>query len=98
MSQPQMKLSLANLEFLDLPNLLINIWEYNDETYKNCLVCKQYEAWCIQLVKTQWQNNYMDFDFVIDNIKQQNRKLFDFGKISNQDRAKFYRLTWKNRF
>ena len=40
----------------------------------------------------------MDFDFVIDNIKQQNRKLFDFGKISNQDGAKFYRLIWKNRF
>ena len=93
-----MKLSLANFEFLDLPNLVINIWEYNDETHKNCLVFKQYEAWCIQLVKTQWQNNYMDFDFVIDNIKQQKRKLSDFGKISNQDRAKFYRLIWKNRF
>ena len=53
MSQPQIKLSLANFEFLDLPNLLINIWEYNDETHKNCLVCKRYEAWCIQLVKTQ---------------------------------------------
>ena len=43
MSQPQMKLSLANFEFQDLPNLLINIWEYNDETHKNCSVCKQYD-------------------------------------------------------
>ena len=63
MSQPQMKLSLTNFEFLDLPNLLINIWEYNNETHKNCPVCKQYKEWCIKVAKPQWQNDYMDFDF-----------------------------------
>ena len=51
MSQPQMKLSLANFEFQDLPNLLIIIWEYNDETNKNCSVCKQYDEWCIKVGK-----------------------------------------------
>ena len=59
---------------------------------------KQYEEWCIQVTKTQWQNNYIDFDYVIENIKNQNRKLFDFGKISSADRARIYRLIWKNRF
>ena len=78
MSQPQMKLSLANFEFLDLLSLLINIWECTDETHKNCHVGKQYQEWSIKVAKTQWQNNYMDFDFVIANIRKQNRKLFDF--------------------
>ena len=93
-----MKLSLAKSEFLDQPNLLINIWEYNDERHKNCPVSKQYKEWSIKVVKTQWQNNYMDFDFVIDNIRKQNRKLFDFGRISSGNRSKIYRLIWKNRF
>ena len=93
-----MKLSLAKFEFLDQPNLLINIWEYNDERHKNCPACKQYKEWSIKVVKTQWQNNYMDFDFVIDNIRKQNRKLFDFGRISSGNRSKIYRLIWKNRF
>ena len=75
-----MKLSLANFEFLDLLSLLINIWERNDETHKNCPVCKQYQEWSIKVAKTQWQNNYMDFDFVIANIRKQNRKLFDFDQ------------------
>ena len=61
MSQPQMKLSLANFEFLDLPNLLINIWEYNDETHKNCPVCKQYEEWSIKVAKTQWPKQLYGF-------------------------------------
>ena len=98
MSQPQMKLSLANFEFLDLPNVLINIWEYHDLTHKNCPVCKQYKEWCIKVAKTQWQNDYMDFDFVIENIRKQNRKLFGFERISSENRSKMYRLIWKNRF
>ena len=40
----------------------------------------------------------MDFDYVIENIKNQNTKLFDFDKISSANRARFYRLIWKNRF
>ena len=26
---------------LDIPNLLINIWEYNDDDHKNCAICDQ---------------------------------------------------------
>ena len=31
-----MKLSKATFELLDLPNLLINIWDYNDQTHVIC--------------------------------------------------------------
>ena len=92
-----LKFSSVTFSRLDLPNLLINIWEYNDERHKNCPICKQYKEWCIQVVKTQWQNSYIDFDYFIENIKNQNR-LFDFGKISSADRARIYGLIWKNRF
>ena len=44
-------LSKQNFEHLDLPNLLINIWSYNDESHRNCLVCKQYERWFIEVAK-----------------------------------------------
>ena len=93
-----MKLSKANFELLDLPNLLINIWDYNDQTHANCPICTQYEKWCIEVVKTYWQSEFFDFNYVISNIRQQNKKLFNFGKISSADRSMIYRLIWKNRF
>ena len=48
-----LKFSSVTFSRLDLPNFLINIWEYNDERHKNCPICKQYKEWCIQVVKTQ---------------------------------------------
>ena len=35
---------------LDLPNLLINIWEYNHEKHNvvNCAICRKCEEWCIE--------------------------------------------------
>ena len=47
-----MKLSKANFDLLDLQNLLINIWNCNDQTHANYPICKQYEKWCIEAVKT----------------------------------------------
>ena len=47
----KLPLSKQNSERLDIPNLLINIWSYNDEFHRNCLVCKQYERWCIEVAK-----------------------------------------------
>ena len=47
----KLPLSKQNFEYLDIPNLLINIWSYNDEFHQNCSVCKQYERWCIEVAK-----------------------------------------------
>ena len=47
-------LSQKKFEHLDIPNLLINIWSYNDESHRNCSVCKQYERWCIEVAKKKW--------------------------------------------
>ena len=93
-----MKLSKPNFELLDLPNLLINIWDYNDQMHANFPLCKQYEKWCTEVAKRHWQSGFFDFDYVISNIRQQNKKVFNFDKISSADRSMIYRLIWKNRF
>ena len=63
MNIADLKLSSNSFRQLDLPNLLINIWDY---AYKpNCPICKQYRKWCITAAKEQWGNLFIDFDFVI---------------------------------
>ena len=47
----KLPLSKQNFEHLDIPNLLINIWSYNDKSHRNCSVCKQCEPWCIEVAK-----------------------------------------------
>ena len=39
----KLPLSKQKFEHLDISNLLINIWSYNDQSHRNCSVCKQYE-------------------------------------------------------
>ena len=50
----KLPLSKQNFEHLDIPNLLINIRSYNDESRGNCSVCKQHELWCIEVAKKKW--------------------------------------------
>ena len=47
----KLPLSKQNFEHLDIPNLLINIWSYNDDSHRNCSVCKQHGRWCIEVAK-----------------------------------------------
>ena len=53
---PNLRLSKENFEHLDIPNLLTNIWEYNDESHNNhtdCSIRKQYGQWCIEVAKSK---------------------------------------------
>ena len=95
---PNLRLSKENFEHLDIPNLLTNIWEYNDESHNNhtdCSICKQYEQWCIEVAKSKWQDEFKSFAFVIAQIRTQNKKVFDFGKVSSADRNMIYYRIWK---
>ena len=86
MSATDLKFSLNSFRQLDLPNLLINIWDYADRP--DDPICKQYQKWCITAAKEQWQDTFIDFDFVITALKKQNRNWYDFGKISSDERNK----------
>ena len=93
-----MKFSLEAFSPLDLPEFSINIWEYHDEKYKNCSICRQYQKWCIEAGECKWKDIYMDFDYVIENIRIENKKLFSFGKFPSANRENICRLIWKFRF
>ena len=82
------KFLVESFRQLDLPNLLINIWSYANKPV--CPMCNQYQKYCIQAAKEQWLSSFIDLDFVIQNLKRQNKRFFDFGKISSQDRNSIY--------
>ena len=88
MNIADLKFSLNSFRQLDLPNLLINIWDYADKP--NCPICKQYQKWCITAANEQWEKDIIDFDFVINTLKKQNKHWFDFGKISSENRNQIY--------
>ena len=96
-----MKLSKENFEHLHIPNLLINIWEYNDESHNNhtdCCSCKQYEQRSIEVIevaKSKWQDEFKIFTFAIALMRKQNKKFFDFGKVNSADRNIIYHKIWK---
>ena len=49
------------------------------------------------VAKELWMPEFLDFDYVLSNLRQQNRKHFNFGKISSRDRRIIYRLIHKDR-
>ena len=51
--------------------------------------------WFIQATKEKWSSSFIDFDYVIKNLKRQNKNFFDFGRISSQDRNKIYVIIGK---
>ena len=92
----KLKFSKRDFQLLDVSNLLINIWEYNERRCKNqCLVCIQYERWCIEVARKKWKANYLDFEYVIKNLQKQNKSFYHFGKISSQDRDVIYNIMHK---
>ena len=58
--------------------MLINIWEYNEPGCKNqCLVCIQYEKWCIEAAQEKWKAEYLDFEYITQNLRRQNKQLWE---------------------
>ena len=94
MSATDLKCSLNSFRQLDLPNLLINIWDYADRP--DDPICKQYQKWCITAAKEQWQDTFVDFDFAITVLKKQNRNWYDFSKMSSDKRNKIYIIISKD--
>ena len=85
-----MKFSKNDFENLDLPDLLITIWDYSE-----CLtdpVLNQYCQWCVEVAKERWQPSFKNFQFVINNLRKRNKKIYDFAKISSADKNIIYRL------
>ena len=53
---------------------------------QNCEICRQYKKWCIEIARSKWQPEFKSFPFVIAQTQIQNKKFFNFGKVSSADR------------
>ena len=92
----ELKFSKASFAHLDLPDLLLNIFDYSHSSCVDCPKCIQYAKWCIELVSERWlDDEYLDFLFVINSILNDNRKFCDFGKIWSADRHKIFDIIKK---
>ena len=84
-----LKFSKQSFRELELPDLLFNVWCYTD--WPNDPICVQYQQWCVEVAKKRWSSQYLDFDYVIENLRKQNKKFYNFGKISSADKNIIYR-------
>ena len=66
---------------------------YSDYPDNPIFVC--YQQWYGKNAFGKWIPQYLDFNYVIDNLKKQNKKFYNFGRISSQDKNIIYRLIWK---
>ena len=57
---------------------------------------KTYRQWCVKCVYEKWSENYLDFAFVIRNFLQNNKNVFDFGKISSAQKNWVYNVIRKH--
>ena len=86
-----LKFSLYSFHQLDLPDILINIWDYADHLkQKECIICQTYQNWCIIAAKEKWHYSYIDFDFAIDNLQKQNKNWVDFDNFSTETKNQIY--------
>ena len=89
----QLKFLLKSFRGLSLPKLLINIWSYADHIINKvdgCEICEIYMKYCVTVAKEKWSEFYIDFDFLIYNLKKRNRNWVDFGKFSTATKNNIY--------
>ena len=93
--QQQQQLKFSKELFLepDLSDLLINVRQYTD--YLHDFVINKYCQYCIECVFEKWDDDCLDFYFVIKNISDKITNFFDFGKISNSEKNIIYTIIKK---
>ena len=68
-----------NFEFLDVPNLLVNVFGYGE-----IVSLKLHKKWCIELLEEKWNNEeWLPLDLVLKNLK--NEDFFMFDKVSSAE-------------
>ena len=88
-----MKFSKSDFLNLDLPDLLLNIWCYAD--YLNDQIINRYCKWYVEAAEEQWQPGFFDFQYAIQDLKNKNKKFYNFGRICFADKNVIYRLITK---
>ena len=66
-----MKFSKSDFAELDFPDLFINVWSYAG--YMNDPIVNHCQKWCFELAKERWLPQFLDFEYVIKNLKEKNK-------------------------
>ena len=94
----ELKFSLDTFRQHDLPNLLINIWDYAYHIKeKGCNGFQTYLGWCTIAAREKWSDQLIAFDFVIDNLQKQNRNWVNFDPFSAATRNQIYMYLLKEK-
>lgn len=64
-----MVLSKSEFAELDLPDLLLNIWEYSDNVGRDPVISLYCES-CVELARQRWCLSYKNFQFVINSLRK----------------------------
>ena len=89
-----MKFSKKDFQELEIPDLLLNIWCYAE--YLHDPIFRQYSQWSVKAAEEQWRSTFLDFDYVINNLKNRNKKFYNFSNIYSADKNVIYRLITKS--
>ena len=89
-----MCLTKENFQYLDLPDLMLNIRDYgdmspHDETVKN------YLGWCIEIAHKKLKNEYYDFNDTIEKIYLCKREFFNVGQFLSETKHLIYYSLYK---
>ena len=87
--------SLDTFKQEDLPDLLINIWEYSHPIHANSSISKKYKEWSTVAAKEKWSDFYHDFDKVINSIATLNENWHNFGEICSAEKNIIYKIITK---
>ena len=81
--ESDLKFNKQTFRELSAPNSFINLWNYNYfEKHKPCFTCDMYSKYCEEVLKEVWCNDWGDFDFVMEKIKNCDKGFINLNNYS----------------
>ena len=81
--ESDLKFNKQTFRELSAPNNFINLWNYNYfEKHKPCFTCDMYSKYCEEVLKEVWCNDWGDFDFVMEKIKNCDKGFINLNNYS----------------
>ena len=84
-SKKDLRFNLDTFRELGAPDLIINIWTYNNEPVHQParLAYKNYCKYCIQALREKCEEEWGDFEFAVGKFKTCHKSFLDIGQFSS---------------
>ena len=73
-----------HFQSMDIPELMIKIWQYSYE--KQCNVCLKYQRHAIKALREKWTDQFIDKNFVIYKLCKQDKDWCDLDKPTETEK------------